>query len=90
MLINDCGWKGGDSGKRVKGEPCLIKRKATEKKLSERKNCLTETGLLMEGDIAHRPALPNAEVLSEIGMFRQLTLLTGDIAKTRSRPSAAH
>jgi len=45
MLINDCGWKGGDSGNRAEGESCLIDKK----KPSNQKNFLTETGLLMEG-----------------------------------------
>jgi hypothetical protein len=44
MLINDCGWKGGDSGGSVK-ELCPTKK-------NERTH-LTPTGLLMEGVITH-------------------------------------
>jgi len=41
MLINDCGWKDGDSGDSAK-----------RKLLGETKH-LTPTGLLMEGDYTH-------------------------------------
>jgi hypothetical protein len=49
-LINDCGWKGGDSGKRGKGRT-LYMRKVTRENY-KRKNSLTVIGLLMEGDSA--------------------------------------
>jgi hypothetical protein len=52
MLINDCGWKGGDSGNRAKGRTLSNKRKAIKENYGK-KNYLTETGLLMEGDSAH-------------------------------------
>jgi hypothetical protein len=48
MLINDCGWKGGDSGNKGK-ERIMSNRQETN---FESKNVLTETGLLMEGDVA--------------------------------------
>jgi hypothetical protein len=49
---NDCGWKGGDSGNRAKGRTLSNKRKAIKENYGK-KNYLTETGVLMEGDFAH-------------------------------------
>jgi len=44
MLINDCGWKDGDSGGRLGGRKNLVQRK-------NKRIILTPTGLLMEGII---------------------------------------
>ena len=51
MLINDCGWKDGDSGD------------------SAAKNLLTQTGLLMEGDLTQNPG---SGILSAIEMLQPL------------------
>ena len=77
MLINDCGWKGGDSGNWAEGESCSVEKK----NMSTKKTFLTETCLLME-DVS--TSLPFPSPISSGGRSRRRVLSVIGILATVS------